>query len=163
MIAMAIFYIVFFVTVTPVSKALWSMQLPWLGQVLGNIDASLASFTSFEESLGAILQLAVGESIDIASVSPELLELATGIGIFVLKIIYTLLYFTVILLIYKIICLILRAIILGKTGKGESKNHGFGALVGIGNGIMAVFMAMVMLGGIMSIAESVVLLAPWAR
>ncbi|MGI6392514.1 MAG: hypothetical protein ACOX16_02740 [Candidatus Izemoplasmatales bacterium] len=160
LITMAIFYIVFFVTVTPVSKALWSMQLPWLGQVLGNIDASLASFTSFEESLGAILQLAVGESIDIASVSPELLELATGIGIFVLKIIYTLLYFTVILLIYKIICLILRAIILGKTGKGESKNHGFGALVGIGNGIMAVFMAMVMLGGIMSIAESVVLLAP---
>jgi len=71
LITMVIFYVVFFVTVVPVSKMLWSMQMPWLGGMLGNIDASLASFTSFEDSFQSILQVILGDSVDIANVSAE--------------------------------------------------------------------------------------------
>lgn len=160
LITMAIFYVAFFLTVGPVSRLLWTMDMPWLGPILANVDASLATFTSFEDSLSAFLQIGLGDAIDVANVSEELLELATGLGIFVLKIVYTLLYFTVILVLYKIICMILAAIIIGKAGKGESKNHGLGAVVGIANGVMAVFVMLIMFGGIMSITESLVTLLP---
>ncbi len=160
LITMVIFYVVFFVTVVPVSKMLWSMQMPWLGGMLGNIDASLASFTSFEDSFQSILQVILGDSVDIANVSAEFLTLATGIGQFVMKIVYTILYFTVILLIYKLICMILSAIILGKKTKGEAKNGGFGALFGALNGIVAIFVMLIMMGGIMSVVESMATLVP---
>ena len=160
LITMVIFYVVFFVTIIPVSKWLWTMQMPWLGGILGNIDSSLSSFTSFEESIGSFLQLALGNTLDLSNPSAELMALVTGIGQFALKIVYTVLYFTVILLLYKLICWILGAIILGKTEKGESKNRGFGALFGVANGIMAIFIMLIMMGGIMSVVESTVTLIP---
>jgi len=160
LITMVIFYVVFFVTIIPVSKWLWTMQMPWLGGILGNIDSSLSGFTSFEESIGSFLQLALGNTIDLTNPSAELMALVTGIGQFALKIVYTVLYFSIILLLYKIICWILGAIILGKTEKGESKNRGFGALFGVANGIMAIFIMLIMMGGIMSVVESTVTLIP---
>ena len=160
LITMVIFYVVFFVTVVPVSKMLWSMQMPWLGGVLGNIDASLSNFTSFEESFSSILQVVLGNTVDISNVSAEFMTLATGIGQFALKIVYTILYFTVILIIYKLICMILSALILGKKTKGEGKNGGFGALFGALNGVVAIFVMLIMMGGIMSVVESAVTLVP---
>jgi len=160
LITMAIFYVVFFLTVVPASKFLWNLQMPWLGGILGNIDSSLSNFTSFKDSLTSILQLALGSNYDVANASQELLDLATGIGQFALKIVYTVLYFTVILLLYKLICWILGMIILGKSEKGASKNRGFGALFGALNGVMAIFIMLVMLGGFMSVIESTVTLIP---
>ncbi|MBU1144697.1 MAG: hypothetical protein KJ971_02410 [Firmicutes bacterium] len=153
-VTMLIFYIVFFLTINQASLFLWKLNMPWLGGILSNIDSSLSTFTSFEASIGQIVQFILGETVDV-SANAELLVLASGIGLFAVKIIYSILYFTVILLIYKLICFILSSIILGKAQKGESKNRGFGALFGALNGVMAVFVTLIMLGGIMSVAESV--------
>lgn len=156
-ITMVIFYVVFFLTINSIVNVLWSMNMPWLGQALGNVDPSLSGFTSFEDSYGLLIEFGLGDTLDLAGSSAEVTALLIGLVQFVLKIVWTILYFTVILVLYKLICLIIRAIFL-KSKKGESKNRGFGALFGALNGLLAVFVFLIMLGGIISVTESAILL-----
>lgn len=156
-VTMAIFYVVFFLTINQAVNFLWNANLSFLGNYLSAIDSSLAGFTSFNASYESILQVALGDTINLSSTSAEFLELATGLLMFALKIVWTILYFTVILLVYKILCLIIRVIFF-KTKEGASKNSGMGALIGVLNGTMAVFVTLIMLGGIMSFTESAVTL-----
>ena len=153
LVTMAIFYVVFFVTINQAVEFLWTFNMPWLGGVMSNVDPGLSTFTTFEESLSQLMQVLLGDSVDITTSSTEVLALATGIVKFVVKLIWTIAYFTVILLVYKIIMLIIGAIFFG-TKKGASKNRGLGAAVGVLNGLMAVFVLLIMLGGIMSVMES---------
>ena len=149
-IVMAIFYILFFVTIDKVVAMLWTMDMPWLGPILGNIDPSLSNFTSFEDSVDTFINLIIGGTI---AGSDSVVALATGLLQFVLKLVWTLLYFTVILIVWKILTWIIGAIFIKKK-KGESKNPLFGALFGVANGLMAIFVTMIMLGGVMSLTES---------
>ncbi len=153
-VTMLIFYIVFFLSINQAAQALWTAQLPWLSNLLSGVFPSVGTFTSFQEKLPEILQSFMGSSVDVESLNPEVLVLANGIGIFTMKIIYSVLYFTVILLVYKLICLIIRALIFGKDKDHSSKNRGFGALFGLANGVLNVFVTLVLLGGMMSVVES---------
>ena len=156
-IMMAIFYIVFFLTINSVVNMLWSMDMSWLGGVLGDIDSSLSGFTSFETDLNLIIQMVAGDNIDLATSSAEVIALATGLGQFVLKLVWTIVYFTVVLVIWKLLSWIIGAIFL-KTKKAATKNRGLGAAFGVLNGAMAVFVMMVVMGGFMSVAESALVL-----
>ena len=153
-VTMLIFYVVFFLTINQVVSLLWTFQMPWLGGVLSQVDPGLAGFTSFSESLPSILGTFLGNTIDLSGMNEQVMVLATGLGMFVLKLVYTILYFTVILLLYKLLCLIIRLIFFGKNKEGASKNRGFGALFGALNGAMAVFVSLIMLGGLISVLES---------
>ena len=157
LITMAIFYIVFFATINVAVNILWNANLSFLGQYLGQIDSSLAGFTSFADSYESILQLMVGEQVDLSALSLEAFELIMGILIFAVKIIWTILYFTVILIAYKILTFIIR-IIFFKTKKGANKMRGFGAIVGAANGLMAIFIVLIVMGGFISITNSLVVL-----
>ncbi len=156
-ITMAIFYVVFFLTINQAVNILWNANLSFLGSYLSSVDASLANFTSFSASYESIIQVALGDTIDLSGVSSEFLDLAMGLMLFALKIVWTILYFTVILLLYKILCLIIRVIFF-KSKEGAAKNRGMGAVIGVLNGAMAVFVTLIMLGGIMSFTESAVTL-----
>lgn len=153
-VTMLIFYALFFLTINQVVSILWTMEMPWLGGLLAQVSPDLSGFTSFSESLPAILGTFLGDTIDLSSMNEEVMVIATGLGMFVLKIVYTILYFTVILLIYKLLCFIIRVIFFGKSKQGASKNRGLGAVFGALNGAMAVFVALIMLGGVMSVTES---------
>ena len=152
-VMMAIFYVVFFLTINQAVNFLWTLEMPWLGGILGNVDPALAGFTTFEGSLGSFIEMGLGGTITLDASSVEVIALATGIMQFVIKIVWTILYFTVILLVYKILCFIISAIFL-KSPKEAGKNRGFGALFGVLNGVMAIFVTMIVMGGFMSTAES---------
>lgn len=156
-IVMVIFYVVFFLTIDAATNALWTMNLPFLAPILGNIDPAFSNFTSFEGSLNNFIDVFIGGSISLDQSSEAVTALATGLLQFVLKLVWTILYFTVILLLWKIITWIIGAIFLKNKDKA-SKNRGFGALFGVLNGAMAIFVAMIMLGGFMSVAESALVL-----
>jgi len=158
LITMAVFYIVFFATINLAVNILWIANLDFLGSILGGIDSNLSGFTSFANSYESILQIAVGEEIDLNALSPEAFEMIVGVLMFVLKIVWTILYFTVILVIYKLITFIIRVIFF-KTKKGANKMRGFGALVGAANGFMAIFILLIVMGGMISITDSIVVLA----
>ncbi|MDD3129392.1 MAG: hypothetical protein PHW21_03390 [Candidatus Izemoplasmatales bacterium] len=149
LITMIIFYIIFFFTLDIMVGVLWKVDLSFLGGTLANIDPSLGSFTSFESSYESILELFLGDTVDFSQMSANFMELASGLMQFVLKIVWTVLYFTVILIFYKIICWIIRAIFIKKR-EGANKHRLFGALIGAGNGLLAIFIALIMLGGMMS-------------
>lgn len=154
LITMAIFYIVFFVTLNLAVGILWGIDLSFLGPILAdNIDPSLGSFTSFEASNQMLLEYFIGSDIDLSGMSAEFIGLAEGIFMFVLKIVWTILYFTVILILYKFICFIIKVIFV-KNKKGANKMRGFGALVGAGNGLMAIFIMLMVMGGLVSIVDS---------
>ncbi len=149
-VTMAIFYLIFFLTLNAAVNMLWGMNLPFLGSVLGQIDPSLSNFTSFKDNIGDILQVALGSNVDISMISDDVLLLGTGIGQFALKLVWTILYFTVILIIYKLICLIIRLIFF-KSKKGENKNRVLGGVFGALNGLMAIFILMIVMGGFMDV------------
>lgn len=149
LIVMAIFYIVFFITLDTVVNTLWTMNLGFLGNALSGWDASLAGFQSFESDYQSIIQVAFGDSFDFTQ--PEMAALAVGLIQFALKIVWFIVYFTVILVIYKIITGIIRLIFVKK---GENKHRLGGALFGLANGVMAVFVTMIVLGGSVSFIES---------
>ena len=154
LITMAIFYILFFVTLNLVVGIIWSADLSFLGPILGdNIDPSLASFTSFETSYQDVFSHFLGSEIDLSQMSEEFMIMTAGIIQFAIKIVWTILYFTVILIIYKFICFIIR-IIFFKTKKGANKMRGFGAIVGAANGLMAIFIMLIVMGGTISILDS---------
>ncbi|MDT8336262.1 MAG: hypothetical protein RQ856_00390 [Candidatus Izemoplasmatales bacterium] len=153
-ITMAIFYIAFFLTLNMAVNILWNANFSFLGNILGNnLDPSLANFTTFAAGYENILQVLVGEEVDLSQMSGEFLELAMGIMLFALKIVWTILYFTVILIVYKIICFIIR-IIFFKTKPAANKMRGFGALVGAANGFMAIFITLIVMGGMISVVDS---------
>ncbi len=156
-ITMAIFYIFFFVTIDQMVGILWNFNFSFLGNFLSGINPELSSFTSFANSYENVLQIFLGENININNVSAEFLDLAVGLLLFGLKIVWTILYFTVVLLFYKILCGLLRMIFI-RNKEGASKNRLFGAIFGALNGAMAVFVLLIMLGGIMSFAGSAITL-----
>lgn len=154
LITMAIFYILFFVTLNLVVGIIWTADLSFLGPILGdNLDPSLASFTSFEASYQDVFAHFLGSEIDLSQMSEEFMIMTAGIIQFAIKIVWTVLYFTVILIIYKFICFIIR-IIFFKTKKGANKMRGFGAIVGAANGLMAIFIMLIVMGGTISILDS---------
>ncbi|MDY0024183.1 MAG: hypothetical protein RBR66_04540, partial [Candidatus Izemoplasmatales bacterium] len=155
LITMAIYYIVFFTTLNLMANVLWSADLSFAVPYLTDFLPELSGFTSFEASYESLLPLVAGDSIDTATLSPEFIELFASLMIFVLKIVWTVLYFTVLLVIYKFICFIIRIIFFkNKKDKEHKKSRLFGALVGAGNGALALFIMIVMMGGVMSSMDS---------
>jgi hypothetical protein len=158
-VTMLIFYVAFFLTVDTVVGLLWTMEIPQLGQWLGSLDVAFSGVTSVSGAVPVALNTYLADTIDPALLSEQAMGLVAGIGIFVLKIVYTILYFTVILVVYKLLTGLIRILFFGSR-KGASKNAGIGALFGLANGVMALFMFLIILGGVMSVAQSLLTLMP---
>lgn len=150
---MAVFYIVFFLTLTQVVNSLWEMNLGFLGNLMSNIDPSLANFTSFSNDYEAVIQALFNNSLDMTNAEVNLL--AEGLIKFFLKITWAVLYFTVILLIYKLLTGLIRWIFVKNKG---NKKRGLGAAVGVLNGALAVFVTLIIIGGTVSFLENVTML-----
>ena len=159
-VTMLIFYVIFFITIDAVVNQLWTMESEQIGVALAYVNSAFASVTSFDAAVPVAISIYLGDTIDPALLSPAVMSLAGGLGIFVLKIVYTILYFTVILIIYKIICWIIKLIFGGKHDPHAAKNPGFGALIGLLNGVMALFVFLIMFGGVVDIVKSVTIILP---
>ena len=153
-----IFVIIFFFTIDLVVNFLWSVEIPAMGQLFGMIDSSFSSAASFAQLTDKAVQLYLGDFLGTYATSDQVLALAYSIGMFALKIVYTLLYFTVIQLIYRIFTGIIRLIFIHPSKeekKYQSKNRGFGALFGLMSGALNVFLVLVILSGIISVSSSI--------
>lgn len=156
-VTMLVFYAVFFLTIRSVSSFLWTVEIPQLGTWLSNIDSSLSSYTTLEQALSPTLEVLLG--VNLTSTSSTMEAFILGMGGFIVKLIYTILYFTVGLILWKIICFILRLVFIHNT-KGASKNSLLGAVFGFANGAMAVAVMLIMMGGFMDIVGSVSAVIP---
>ncbi len=162
-IVTVIFYVIFFLTIEMAVNALWSLQLPFLGGLLANLNPAFASVTSLSEAVPLALSIYVPSIPEAVLANPNLLEFVAGLAIFIVKIVYTIIYFTVIQIIYRLLTFIIRVIFFN-TPKSErkyrSQNRGFGAVFGLLSGVLSLFVTFIIMGGVMSIGESLLVFAP---
>ncbi len=157
LIMMIVFFAIFFITIDSVANFLFTYEMPWLAEPLSGIDPSLSNFTTIEGSMNTFLELGLGENLDLGGTSAEVLDLASQIVKFILKIVWTIAYFTVIFIAYRIIVWIVGLFFV-RNKKGQSKHRGIGAIVGGVNGLVAVYILIVMVGGLHSITTSAAVL-----
>jgi hypothetical protein len=157
LIIKAVFIGLFFVSIDLVVNQLWTMPLPVMGQ-LAQFVPELASATTLQEALPLLLQTFLPENMQSTLTNEEFLAFTTGIALFVVKIIYTIFYFTVFSILYKFVTFIIRIIVV-RPKKTSMVGRLIGAGVGAANGLLSVFVTLIVLGGLMSINESVLTLA----
>ncbi|MBI9008584.1 MAG: hypothetical protein JEZ05_01010 [Tenericutes bacterium] len=161
-----IFFAFFFLTIDRVVNVLWTINMPFLGGLLANVNTELESVTSLFEALPILLGAYLPGEFAATATNANLLEFITSISLFVVKIVYTILYFTVIQVLYRLILWILRMIIVPskkKTDKYKSKNRLLGSVFGLLQGGISVYLTLIIFGGIISIASSVASIVPNAN
>ncbi len=154
-IVMLIFYAVFFLTLNWVVNLLWTTSIPGLGAGLSQISPQLQDASSLKEALPIMMDMYLGETLDTTLLNEEFFEFATSISLFVVKIVYTILYFTVFNLIYRFIFAIIGMIFVRyHKDEDEPRHRGLGALFGLLRGAVFLYFVLIFLGGIVNIAEN---------
>ncbi len=158
-----LFIIGFFLSVGPVVNFLWSYSNPQIGVLLGKMMPELTTATSVAQAVPLALQTLLPAEFADLFANPHLLSLVAGIGMFALKLVYALLYFTIIYLLYKLVCAILYGIFLkGRKGtdKYVSKNRFLGAVFGVLQAAVVLFVTLIIMGGVVAIIASMTTLVP---
>ncbi len=158
-----IFIAAFFLTLDQVINILWTINLPFLGGVLASVSPDLSGVTSLQDALPILLNTYLGDTLNTAVTNEHLLEFLTSLSLFVLKLVYALLYFTVIQVLYRLILWIIKMIVVPsrkKTDKYKSKNRTFGALFGLMSGALSLYLTIILFGGFVSISESLITVLP---
>jgi hypothetical protein len=115
LVVTAIFYGLFFLTIDVVVNQLWVLPLPFLFSQLGGVMPALTSATSLGDAFVIVLEDQFGETLGATLSNEQFLAFVTGVALFAVKLVYTILYFTVGQLIYRFITFLLRLMFLGKT------------------------------------------------
>lgn len=152
-----IFIGAFFLTVNIVVEQLYVMNLSFLGGILSQVDGALSSATSVQDAVHLYLPVVLDDMLDTSFTNEEFLAFVDSIGMFVLKIAYTIIYFTVIQFIYRFILFIIGLFIFRK-GRAKNKRGKRGRILGSVFGTLTaavnVFVLIIVLSGVMSIGES---------
>ena len=152
-----LFYVLFFVTLTPMANFLWNANLDFALRELSGVVPEISGASSLSEALPAYLQATLGDNLESTLTNPEFVAFTEGLAIFVVKILYFLLYFTVFKILYTLIFFIVRLLVLPKRRKKKTwANRGLGAAVGFAGGLVSVYVFLIFFGGVMDIADSTV-------
>ncbi len=155
LILKVIFYAVFFLTLTPVVRLLWNAELGFAIGQLANVEPAIAGAGSLSEALPMLLESLLGDTLGGTLENPEFLAFAEALGMFALKIVWFILYFTVFKLLYHLFFWIVRLIIFKNQKKhGKKRRRLLGSAVGVLNGAVTVFVMLIFIGGLMNIAGS---------
>ncbi|MDT8337324.1 MAG: hypothetical protein RQ856_05810, partial [Candidatus Izemoplasmatales bacterium] len=155
LIVTLIFIIIFFFTLDLMVNLLYEVNIPFLGGLLSNVYPSLSSVTTLKDALPIVLEDLVGEEFQASLTNENLIEFINALAMFVIKIIYAIIYFTVIQVIYRFILFLVRIIFFSsKKDKKRSKHRLLGGLFGLMSGAVSVFVMLIILSGIINISES---------
>ncbi|MFW5842110.1 MAG: hypothetical protein ACOCU2_02340 [Bacillota bacterium] len=155
LIVKVIFFGLFFLTIDVVVNQLWTLNIPQLGSLIGSFSPDAAGASSLSEALPIVLENLLGDQMADSATNEEILAFVTGLALFIVKIVYAIIYFTVFYALYRLIFFIVKLIIFGKAEKNMT-SRALGAGVGAANGALSVFITLIILGGVMSIAGSLV-------
>ncbi|ERJ13158.1 hypothetical protein [Haloplasma contractile] len=162
LIVMSIFYIIFFLTIDFVVQGIWDMKIPGLTLLFETINSELVNATSFKQAMPKLLDIILGDTYGASfRNNEEFLTFLSNLSLLLVKIVYTILYFTIISIIYKLIFFIVRLIFFNsKEDQKEPKRRGIGTLLGFIRGSLSVYFTIIILGGVMSISGSISTLLP---
>lgn len=119
LIVTLLFYGLFFVTIDAVVNQLWVLPLPFLFTQLGGVDPALVNAQTLGDAFSILLESYLGEMVGDMLTNEEFLAFVTGVALFAVKLVYTVLYFTVFQVIYRFIFFIVRIMFFGRTQAEE--------------------------------------------
>ncbi len=115
-----IFYALFFATIEAVVNQLWITPLPFAFEPLAGVLPELAGVQTIGEAVFELLESYLGETLGDTMTNVQFVAFVTGIAQFVVKLVYTILYFTVGQLIYKILMGIIRLLFFSKNAQMDA-------------------------------------------
>lgn len=156
-----IFLIVFFLTLNVAVNFLYNVNIPFLGRLVGDFYPALSSVTTLKDAIVIVLSDVLGTEYQQVLANENLMEFVTAVSFFVVKIAYTIIYFTVIQIIYRFIMFLIRVIFFGnkKKDKKRNKHRLLGSAFGLLSGAISVFITIIILGGVINIAGSITAIA----
>ena len=108
LVAMSIFYAFFFITIDQVVNQLWVLRIPFAIDYLTSYLPDLAGLSTIGEAVFKMLEVYVGDQMGDTLSNTMFISFVTGLSQFVLKLIYTLFYFTFGQVIFKWLVFIFR-------------------------------------------------------
>jgi len=159
LIVMIIYFGLFFLTLDIVVKAIYTVNIPKLGDILGSFNQELSGVTTIKTALETYIKSQVPDEYASILARDHVKDLINSVGLFVLKIAYTVLYFFIFKIIYKFICWIIRLIVV-RVDKGDPKRRFWGAFIGAIRGALTIYLFFIFFGGLINIGENVYKILP---
>lgn len=152
-VVMAVYYLLFFVSIQMMTPLFWSMKIPFLGLFLGRIDRNLQSALSVQDVVHHYLLPFIQKHMGTdEALNAELLQLMDTAGQLLFKIVYTILYFTIFLFLYKAFFGLVRIMFI-RTHRGEPAHRFLGILFGVGQSLLGFSVAVILSSGLMSLSR----------
>lgn len=157
LIVKLVFYVLFFVSISFASKQLYHLEINNLGSLLGGQE--YANATTIKDIVEVTIRSSLEGSLQETLSTAEFSEFVDSISIFVIKMVYTVVYFTIFQLIYNFIFWIIRLIFI-RNKPGANKHRLLGATFGFLRSSMTVYVLIIFLGGFFSMVENVLTFIP---
>lgn len=151
------FYAIFFLTLNTVTQLIYTTEVPAL--------AGVADFTgpTLEVTVDNLLDESLGEDFAFITSNPESAAFFESLALFAVKLVWALLYFTVVSAFYwfitRFIGLFFIRVPRDKETRKKQRKRGMGAVVGGLHGIVAVSMLLILTGGIINLNQSLLVIA----
>ena len=151
------FYAIFFLTLNTVTQLIYTAEVPAL--------AGVAEFTgpTLEVTIDNLLDDSLGNDFAFITDNPESAAFIESLALFAVKLVWALLYFTVVSVFYwlitRFIGLFFVRVPRDKTTRKKERKRGMGAVVGALHGLVAVSMLLILTGGIINLNQSLLVIA----
>ncbi|QMS84632.1 hypothetical protein [Candidatus Xianfuyuplasma coldseepsis] len=123
LVVTVLFYGLFFLTIDQVVNALWELPIPQLFQQLSGAVPELAGETTLGGGVSTMVDTYLPAEYAGAMDNAHFASFVTGIALFVVKLVYTVIYFTVGQLIFKFIFMIIRLLFFSHNQAMDNYKH----------------------------------------
>ncbi len=123
LIVLIIFYALFFLTIDLVINALWVLPIPFVFDYLVAMFPELSAASTIGDGVFIMLESYLGETIGDTLTNEMFISFISGLSQFVLKLLYTIIYFTVGRLLYKLLTFSIRIMFFSGKSKARGKKE----------------------------------------
>lgn len=120
LITTAIFYALFFLTLNLVIDVMWGLDITIILSQVSPFLPELAGASTAEQAVFKLLEANLGDTLGASLTNEVFLDFVAGLSQLVLKLIYTILYFTIGKVFYKILTILFRSMFLS-SGKNKKR------------------------------------------
>jgi len=110
LVALVLFYVIFFTTIDLVINVLWDLPIPFLIDFAVPYVPELSTASTMGDAVFTMLNSQFGDQISSSLTNVIVVDFVTGLAQLVVKIVYTILYFTIGKLFYNILAWMIRII-----------------------------------------------------
>lgn len=152
-IVMAFYYVLFFISIHLMTNLFWAIEMPWLGRVAGLFNPELAQYNRLQDIMNYFVTLEIGSGFDHhPEIIKEFSQLGNAMAQLGFKVIYTIFYFTVFHVFYKLIFGLIRFIFI-RYKPYEQRHRMAGALLGLGQGVLAITVTVILFSGLINLSN----------